>query len=458
MAVVMGGLGQEQENGTDNRLDEFIESGIYKLKGGSGSNAVFLDPVRILNRHYIRFRVSSSSYYTRIFQQAENEGGGEEEIEGVSTETTRKRKRKRKKKKKEPHILNDKEEVANRRHQEARSLLVKAHQALLEDSDVLEVIRNDLRTENCESECRRLNATGASAECSFIELGKIWQAPFYEIKLQFDKTQDSATEGDSVLGQDDDDYDKQEVVPIFNNLVMNETESEVEAEFLGGQYILPRRSCFYMSHFGQIHNLIPGDSDSGFNLIVIDPPWENRSAHQKSKYPTLPNRYFLALSIKQLTLRGGALVALWVTNREKLRSFVENELFHAWGVRYVTTFYWLKVKADGSLVCDLDLFHHRPYECLLLGYSCCGEVIDSEHSPPSIAKLLKEKENRVIISIPGDYSRKPPVGELLLEYVPGPRPARCIELFAREMMAGWTSWGNEPLHFQESRYFLKWNG
>lgn len=26
------------------------------------------------------------------------------------------------------------------------------------------------------------------------------------------------------------------------------------------------------------------ESDSGFNLILIDPPWENSSAHQKSKY------------------------------------------------------------------------------------------------------------------------------------------------------------------------------
>ncbi|MCY5962601.1 hypothetical protein OV760_30065, partial [Salmonella enterica subsp. enterica serovar 1,4,[5],12:i:-] len=42
-------------------------------------------------------------------------------------------------------------------------------------------------------------------------------------------------------------------------------------------------------------------------------------------------------------------------------------------------------------------------------------------------------KDRVIISIPGDYSRKPPIAELLQEYVPGPKPGRCIELFAREM-------------------------
>ena len=36
-------------------------------------------------------------------------------------------------------------------------------------------------------------------------------------------------------------------------------------------------------------------------------------------------------------------MALWVTNREKLRGFVEKELFPAWGVSYLATFYWLKV-------------------------------------------------------------------------------------------------------------------
>lgn len=61
------------------------------------------------------------------------------------------------------------------------------------------------------------------------------------------------------------------------------------------------------------------------------------------RYKTLPNRYFLSLPIKQLCHTDGALVGLWVTNREKLRSFVEKELFPAWGVAHVATFFWLKV-------------------------------------------------------------------------------------------------------------------
>jgi len=60
----------------------------------------------------------------------------------------------------------------------------------------------------------------------------------------------------------------------------------------------------------------------------------------------LPNRYFLSLPIKQLTHTEGALVALWVTNREKLRCFIERELFPAWGVSYAATFYWLKVTSQ----------------------------------------------------------------------------------------------------------------
>ncbi|KAL8128178.1 hypothetical protein AgCh_014946 [Apium graveolens] len=167
----------------------------------------------------------------------------------------------------------------------------------------------------------------------------------------------------------------------------------------------------------------------------------------RNLYQTLPNRFFLSLPIKQLSHTEGALVALWVTNREKLRAFVENELFPKWGVKYVATMYWVKVKADGSLISDLDLFHHRPYECLLLGY-CYNEAVDCDR----YSGLKPIPDNQVFISVPGDYSRKPPVGELLMDYAPGLEPRR-LELFSREMLAGWTSWGNEPLHFQASSHF-----
>ncbi|XP_048331017.2 methyltransferase-like protein 2 [Ziziphus jujuba] len=413
-----------------NKLSTFMESGIYRF---DDTNAVFIDPVRVLNRSYNRFKVSPSAYYSRFFEESKQ----------TAKESSNSRKRKRKEKKKS-HPLNERERAADQRHQELRPLLVKAHESLLRATDLLEVMSN-LRggLDSSPSKCGGLSSP--RVQQSFVELGRVWQAPLYEITLKFHTTIKQNEDGGSPIKENFE----QRVFPVFDNLVVNETGDEVEAEFLNSQYILPPDSGFYMSDLGQIHNLIPAESDCGFNLIVVDPPWENGSARQKSRYPTLPNRYFLSLPIKQLSHNKGALVALWVTNREKLRGFVEEELFPAWGVRYMATFYWLKVKANGSMVGDLDLFHHRPYECILLG-QCYGEK-NSEDLP----RFKTLKNNQIIISVPGDYSRKPPLGELLLEYITGINPTRCIELFAREIIAGWVSWGNEPLHFQESRSFTR---
>ncbi|KAK9136396.1 hypothetical protein Syun_015726 [Stephania yunnanensis] len=329
----------------------------------------------------------------------------------------------------------------------ARDLLMRVHEGLVCDEDMLSRLRDLNKIGSCLVERKVVNDADIAGQW-FVELGRVWQAHLYEIALRCSRV--SEDRGGEDGGSASLRYDEQEkVVPLFNNLVVNDTSSDVEAEFLNRLYVMPQRSCFYMAE--QIHNLVPADKENGFNLIVIDPPWENGSARQN--YPTLPNRYMLSIPIKQLTHSEGALVALWVTNREKLRVFVEKELFPAWGVNYATLLFWLKVKPDGSLVSELDLFHHRPYECLLLGY--CHGVAEQL----SIHKPLEE--NQVVVSIPGDYSRKPPIGsilslsnQLLVEYAPGPKPARCLELFARELMAGWTSWGNEPLHFQDSRYFV----
>ncbi|KAJ7958064.1 Methyltransferase-like protein 2 [Quillaja saponaria] len=410
-------------------LSVFLETGIYKFED---SNVVFIDPVRVLNRSYTRFRVSPSAYYPRFFKSQR----------ACQESTVSSNSRKRKRNAKEPRPLNESERVAEHRHQEAKPLLLKAHEYLLKSTELLEVLGKLSNDIGSSTQCKGLSVQGV--ENSLIELGRVWQAPLYEITLTLPCHKKANDNKDSLSMQ----YGEQMVLPAFNNVVANETEDDVEAELLNSHYILPRESCFYMSDLGKIHNLIPDEGACGFNLIVIDPPWENASAHQKSRYPTLPNRYFLSLPIKRLTHTEGALVALWVTNRQKLRVFVEEELFPTWGVSYLATFYWLKVKADGSLIGDLDLFHHRPYESLILGYRH-GKVMNSDN----LSTIRPVKDNCVILSIPGDYSRKPPIGGLLEEYFPGLKPGRRIELFAREMMAGWVAWGNEPLHFQDSRHF-----
>ncbi|XP_064959187.1 methyltransferase-like protein 2 isoform X3 [Musa acuminata AAA Group] len=426
----------------------FLDTGIYRLVR-DGSKVVFLDPVRILNYSYSRFWVSPSAYYSRSFETT---------TAALKTDAVEdSRILKKRKRTRAPRDLNESERASEKRHQEARTFLLNAHKAFLEAAE-LQALLPELVKSEVSLPTRR------ASEQKFIQLGSLWQAPLYEISLCFRNKNLSDDTGGYRLG----DHGGTIIVHrLYNNLICNETNEDVEAEFQSNHYILPSRSCFHMSDLRQVRNLVPGNlhksnqtlsfvekcftahSKDGFNFIVIDPPWENGSACQKAVYPTLPNRYFLYLPVKELAHEGGALVALWMTNREKLRIFVENELFPAWGVTKFVLSYWLKVKPDGSLIGELDLFHHRPYECLLLGYINLQND-DSRAMPFEYLGI-----NQVIVSIPGDYSRKPPLGQLLKDHIPGPKPAKCIELFARELGAGWTSWGNEPLHFQDSKYFVE---
>lgn len=81
-----------------------MDSGVSQLN----SNAFFIDPVRILNRSYTRFRVSPSTYYSRFFDSLNSAQSPK------ASEDFRKRKRKRKKK---IQSLNEREQIADRRHQ-----------------------------------------------------------------------------------------------------------------------------------------------------------------------------------------------------------------------------------------------------------------------------------------------------------------------------------------------------
>ena len=66
-------------------------------------------------------------------------------------------------------------------------------------------------------------------------------------------------------------------------------------------------------------------------------------------------------------LAPGALVGIWVTNKQKYLRFTKTELFPHWSVELVAEWYWVKVTRKGELVTDLDSPHKQPYEPLLLG-------------------------------------------------------------------------------------------
>ncbi|MED6119069.1 hypothetical protein PIB30_008584 [Stylosanthes scabra] len=211
----------------------FNESGIYFFN--DDSNAVFVDPVRVLNRSYNRFNVSPSTYYLRSFESPRSEP-----LSTTVTASDQQPKRKRKRnKKKEPPPLNAREQIANRRHQEVRPLLLKAHESLLQCTEMLDVLRT-LRNDSCGCSKREHE----SVEHSFIELAQ--EMPLLEVTLNMPQHEPHQR----LIDINDDfpsvQFCEQIVLPAFNNLVANDTEDDAVAEILNSQYIVPRQSCFYM--------------------------------------------------------------------------------------------------------------------------------------------------------------------------------------------------------------------
>ncbi|EFN52846.1 hypothetical protein CHLNCDRAFT_36694 [Chlorella variabilis] len=158
---------------------------------------------------------------------------------------------------------------------------------------------------------------------------------------------------------------------------------------------------------------------------------------------------------------GGCLVAMWVTNRERHRRFIEQELLPGWGLRHLATWHWLKVTDGGQPVGRLDIEHRRPYESLLLCWPAhlpdppgapAAPAAGGDASGGSCFHVLREP--LVVVAVPpASHSRKPHLGPLLLPLLPD--GARCLEMFARELHSGWTSWGNEGLKFQSKQRFQR---
>ncbi|XP_024542332.1 methyltransferase-like protein 2 isoform X2 [Selaginella moellendorffii] len=369
------------------------DEGVFRIPGAP-VDAVFIDPPALLSSGYVDFALESSTYYARNVRNHEREQCIGE-------------KRKRKKKK---AVLNPKEVLAQQRHQEAREILLESHKAFMSNEPAQAKLK----------EMVKLKTSNAKVEdnSDFIALSQTFQAPLYDITL--------SSQG--------------KCVPLFNNLVEASSSAEEVASSAGSDFLLPKNSRFLMTDFSEIHRLIPDSPSTGYNLIIIDPPWENKSVHRRSIYPTLPNKYLLSLPLQQLVHSSGALIGLWITNREKLHQFVEKELFPAWKLIPVGVWYWLKITDAGTMVSELDLNHHKPYECLLVASTLMQDHNDVPH-------------RRVAITVPGQHSRKPPLGVLLADFAP--KPVRALELFAREMNANWTSWGNEPLRFQGKSYFVE---
>lgn len=206
-------------------------------------------------------------------------------------------------------------------------------------------------------------------------------------------------------------------------------------------YIFPENCEFYCRDTSQLSECIPTKK---FDLILLDPPWWNKFIRRKRKrsshaYKMMYNEELKDLKL-EILLHEDALVAVWCTNSPHNINFLKDVLFPKWGVNFISKWYWLKITKSGEPICSFsEPPGKQPYEQIIFG---CKNT----------RRFKKPPNGKLVMSVPSAlHSHKPPLIELLEMYLP--EKPRCLEIFARYLLPGWTSYGNEVLKFQhESLY------
>lgn len=188
-----------------------------------------------------------------------------------------------------------------------------------------------------------------------------------------------------------------------------------------------------------------------FDLVIMDPPWPNRSAKRKGAYEQVGGVPYLKKMLLKMDidnyLEHNALVGIWITNKQSLREHVlgPGGLFETWNVGLVEEWIWIKTTTKGEPMFKTDTLMRKPYEVLLLGRAAPNSWTTAAHVP-SIRR-------RVIAAVPDIHSRKPCLKELLEPYMPDPMDYSALEIFSRYLVSGWTSWGNEALKYNWNHYW-----
>ncbi|KAG0259000.1 Methyltransferase-like protein 4 [Mortierella polycephala] len=334
---------------------------------------------------------------------------------------------------------------------------------------------------------RMLRTGFASAAIGSVADGDMEQAVFDEILLEETR---AGTNGSQQQVVDMGD--------IYETLVMNEhPEPSIISFPTEGQprYLIPPRSGFIMSDLDRIDGLKSiAHQRGGFDIIVMDPPWQNASVDRMSHYGTLDLYDLFKIPIPDLLRTNtnpeqddicdnrndsnaddktsqDAIVAVWITNRAKVKKVVIEKLFPAWGLELVAHWYWLKMTTHGEPVLSLENTHRRAYEGVLIGRR---RTAQSKKQDPSTS-MGPTITRRLLVSVPSQHSRKPSLMHLLEQEFFSKSTISCdpsafsgtkeagastpesitdvhtlgrLELFARNLEEGVLSWGNEPIRYQ----------
>ena len=172
-----------------------------------------------------------------------------------------------------------------------------------------------------------------------------------------------------------------------------------------------------------------------FPLILADPPWKFEIYSEKGlertpdqHYPTLTDKEIInfkvgGIPVAEIAGKDAALL-LWCTSSNIVRAL---DVMDEWGFTYKTQAIWDKGKTG------LGLVFRNQHEVLL--YGTRGKMPGPQYQPTSLFRYLR-----------GRHSAKPPEIRAEIEKMYPDFDAKTrLELFARETVKGWTSYGFESL-------------
>lgn len=229
-------------------------------------------------------------------------------------------------------------------------------------------------------------------------------------------------------------------------------------------YSIPPKTAFYLTNIGKSSmsdfsaamrsSLSTPTASAGpgqFDFILLDPPWDNSSVKRSAKYDTLRHNQDPMPALHESLgkhIAPGGLVACWITNKERARECAL-AAFDSWGVDLVEEWAWLKTTVDGLPVTDVEGLWRKPYEIL-----CLGRQVDFSIKSGDVPTALQRGVvKRIIIAVPDIHSRKPCLKELVEQLMPTSAEYRALEIFARNLTAGWWSWGNEAIKYNWDGYW-----
>ena len=169
-----------------------------------------------------------------------------------------------------------------------------------------------------------------------------------------------------------------------------------------------------------------------YKILYADPPYYFKSYSKKgeNRNATKHNNCMEFNDILQLPINNIAdvdcVLFIWVIDPFLERAF---EIINKWGFKYKTVaFTWIKQNKSSGFFTGLGYWTRaNPEQCLLA----------TKGNPKRVSKAVKQ----LVIDVRREHSRKPDcVRDRIVELM-GDLPR--IELFARQKVQGWDSWGDE---------------